>query len=135
MAASDNVVRAGLTPKFKDVEVLTKMLTYQAKSSADQLLTGALYATHSLLYDPPIDEFSVILTALAANDKESLPGSEGPSVVIVTEGKGVIRSREGQEITVEVGNVYFIGANVPFSIEALDEGVIIYTAFSVKPGK
>ena len=28
MAASDNVVRAGLTPKFKDVETLTSMLTY-----------------------------------------------------------------------------------------------------------
>ena len=29
MAASDNVVRAGCTPKFKDIETLTSMLTYQ----------------------------------------------------------------------------------------------------------
>jgi len=28
MASSDNVVRAGFTPKFKDVDYLTKMLTY-----------------------------------------------------------------------------------------------------------
>ena len=28
MATSDNVVRAGLTPKFKDVDVLCNMLTY-----------------------------------------------------------------------------------------------------------
>ena len=28
MAASDNVVRAGLTPKFKDVTTLVSMLTY-----------------------------------------------------------------------------------------------------------
>ncbi len=29
MALSDNVVRAGLTPKLKDVEVLCNMLTYR----------------------------------------------------------------------------------------------------------
>ncbi len=29
MATSDNVVRAGLTPKFKDVDVLCNMLTYK----------------------------------------------------------------------------------------------------------
>lgn len=29
MALSDNVVRAGLTPKFKDVDVLCNMLTYR----------------------------------------------------------------------------------------------------------
>lgn len=29
MALSDNVVRAGLTPKFKDVETLCSMLTYK----------------------------------------------------------------------------------------------------------
>ncbi|KAF9352280.1 Mannose-6-phosphate isomerase [Mortierella sp. NVP85] len=138
MAASDNVVRAGLTPKFKDVEVLTQMLTYQAKSSADQLLNGvscAPHSPHSLLYDPPIEEFSVILTKLDHdNDKESLQGTEGPSVVIVTNGKGVIRSEKASEVPVEAGNVLFVGANVPFSIEAQGEGgVTIYTAFSVKP--
>lgn len=29
MACSDNVVRAGLTPKFKDVDTLVSMLTYK----------------------------------------------------------------------------------------------------------
>jgi mannose-6-phosphate isomerase len=29
MACSDNVVRVGLTPKFKDVDTLTAMLTYR----------------------------------------------------------------------------------------------------------
>jgi len=32
MATSDNVVRAGLTPKFKDVETLVRMLTYKCGS-------------------------------------------------------------------------------------------------------
>jgi mannose-6-phosphate isomerase len=31
MANSDNVVRAGLTPKFKHVDTLVKMLTYRSE--------------------------------------------------------------------------------------------------------
>lgn len=146
MAASDNVVRAGLTPKFKDVEVLTEMLTYNAKSANDQVLSGVLCTPtgHSLMYDPPIEEFSVILTKLDhAKEKERLRGAEGPSIVIVTNGSGVIRSEKTSdsgpeviEVSAETGNVFFVGANTPFSIEALsEEGVTIYTAFCVKPDK
>ncbi|KAF9575641.1 Mannose-6-phosphate isomerase [Mortierella alpina] len=146
MAASDNVVRAGLTPKFKDVEVLTEMLTYNAKSANDQVLSGVLCTPtgHSLMYDPPIEEFSVILTKLDhAKEKERLRGAEGPSIVIVTNGSGVIRSEKTHdsdpdvvEVSAETGNVFFVGANTPFSIEALsEEGVTIYTAFCVKPDK
>lgn len=29
MANSDNVVRGGLTPKFKDIETLLQMMTYE----------------------------------------------------------------------------------------------------------
>jgi len=35
MATSDNVVRAGLTPKFKDVDVLCNMLTCVALDLRD----------------------------------------------------------------------------------------------------
>lgn len=33
MAASDNVVRAGLTPKYMDVKILCSMLTYNQVTS------------------------------------------------------------------------------------------------------
>lgn len=36
MAASDNVVRAGFTPKFKDVKNLVEMLTYSYESVEKQ---------------------------------------------------------------------------------------------------
>ncbi|KAG0236702.1 Mannose-6-phosphate isomerase [Actinomortierella wolfii] len=151
MAASDNVVRSGLTPKFKDVDVLVSMLTYNAKPSSEQLLTGTLCTPtgHSVLYDPPIDEFSIVLTRLDhPNEKEMLRATEGPSVVIVTSGKGIIRSDKASEITeegteaapleihVEPGHVFFVGANTAFTIEATaPEGVTIYTAFSVRADK
>lgn len=37
MACSDNVVRAGLTPKFKDVGLLCRMLTYTTAPGADKV--------------------------------------------------------------------------------------------------
>ncbi|KAJ1967671.1 hypothetical protein H4R35_006642 [Dimargaris xerosporica] len=40
MATSDNVVRAGLTPKFKDVEVLVEMLTYDYGEAQNRILNG-----------------------------------------------------------------------------------------------
>jgi hypothetical protein len=41
MACSDNVVRAGLTPKFKDVPTLCDMLTYTCVVSQQQLRVRA----------------------------------------------------------------------------------------------
>jgi mannose-6-phosphate isomerase len=43
MAASDNVVRAGLTPKFKDVDTLVNMLTYSYAPIEEQKMRPADY--------------------------------------------------------------------------------------------
>jgi len=59
MAASDNVVRAGLTPKFKDVKTLCTMLTYEI--GRDWIINGTPFANGTgLSYDPPVEEFAVI---------------------------------------------------------------------------
>ncbi|GAB5590532.1 Mannose-6-phosphate isomerase [Umbelopsis nana] len=134
MAASDNVVRAGLTPKFKDVKVLVDMLTYRYGSAKSQLMTGSNFGPHSLLYDPPIDEFSVVLTSLNANESEKHQGIKGPSIFIVTRGDG---SLSGESLKTEsgfplqAGYVYFVGANVPVTFEAGQNGLEIYRAFTV----
>lgn len=57
MANSDNVVRAGLTPKFKDVDVLTGMLTFEA--GKDWIMPSVELEIGKLLYKPPVDEFAV----------------------------------------------------------------------------
>jgi len=59
MALSDNVVRAGLTPKFKDVELLLSMIRYE-----DDLLPELVNDGHEIepgiyLYDPPVRDFKV----------------------------------------------------------------------------
>ncbi|CAG8457354.1 4910_t:CDS:2 [Scutellospora calospora] len=135
MAASDNVVRAGLTPKYKDVPVLVNMLTYRYGSAKSQLLTPIPYnnSPSSLLYDPPIEEFSVILTNLNTQyRKEVFIGIAGPSIIIVTEGKGVLLFENKSEV-LEPGSIFFVGANVSITVESAEDcdKLILYRAFCV----
>lgn len=67
MANSDNVVRAGLTPKFKDVERLLEMLDYTSavSSPTDSLRFSATQPTPTpegvsmKSFIPPVSEFAV----------------------------------------------------------------------------
>ena len=122
MASSDNVVRAGLTPKFKDVDTLVNMLTYNYAPIDEQkmepreypyaTLNRAAYSSgsESLLYDPPIEEFSVVRTVLRGDEsKITFDPLDGPSIVICTGGKGKISvGPTVQEI--KEGYVFFVGA-------------------------
>ena len=61
MACSDNVVRAGLTPKFKDVDTLCEMLDYGCRTKEANIFPchqdpSDPYVT---IYDPPVADFAV----------------------------------------------------------------------------
>jgi len=113
MAASDNVVRAGLTPKYKDINTLTSMLTYTTAPASEQKMNPQKFRNcrYSLLYDPPIEEFSVVRTELKAGQEEEMEAIEGPSLMIVTSGNGLLVSG-GKVIDIKDGSVWFIGAGV-----------------------
>lgn len=131
MAASDNVVRAGLTPKPRDVPVLVSMLTYNYAPPEEQSMKPEAYKNtkHTKLYDPPIDEFSVLMTTLSKGDSESIDGIAGPSVVICTNGKGSIKGA-GVDATMTAGNVYFIGAGAEVEhTNADEEDFVLYRAY------
>ncbi|KAF2669967.1 mannose-6-phosphate isomerase [Microthyrium microscopicum] len=128
MAASDNVIRAGFTPKFKDVSTLTSILTYDYASPEKQklppqpypyaTLNAAAYSSGSTceLYDPPIEEFAVVRTVLGKKGKATFDGIEGPSIIICTEGSGTIKVGPKSE-EVKAGYVYFVGSTAAVSLE------------------
>jgi mannose-6-phosphate isomerase len=133
---ADNVVRAGLTPKLRDVPTLTTMLTYTSAPPSDQILppVGFRSTSHTTLYDPPIDEFSVLLTDLKDGETEKFEGIEGPSILIFTQVEGgkdtaTLKFKEGEEKIHRVGQVFFIGANEEVGIEAKGGRVVAYRAF------
>ncbi|KAL4806682.1 mannose-6-phosphate isomerase [Aspergillus unguis] len=134
MASSDNVVRAGFTPKFKDVDTLTEMLTYSYAPIEEQKLEPADYpytvlnasayssASECLLYDPPIEEFSVVKTDLRRTGaKATFDPLTGPSILICTGGTGKISIGHKTE-EVKEGYVFFVGANAECIIENTGTG-------------
>jgi mannose-6-phosphate isomerase len=141
MASSDNVIRAGFTPKFQDVNTLTEILTYDHDPPEQQLLKPVDYpymtlntkayrsGSNSLLYDPPIEEFSVVRTELKAEGaKATFEGIAGPSIVICTTGEGSISVGSKKEDLKE-GWVYFIGATAECVIESKGEDMVTFKAF------
>ncbi|CUA77176.1 mannose-6-phosphate isomerase [Rhizoctonia solani] len=132
MATSDNVVRAGLTPKLRDVPTLVSMLTYNSGPADAQLMEPKPFKgessesdSYTTLYDPPIPEFSVLLTDVPAGKKASHRSLDGPSIFIVTSGSGSVL---GQEIKSE-GEVWFVGAGQSLEFTAGSEGLVLYRAF------
>lgn len=148
MAASDNVVRAGFTPKFKDVSTLVDMLTYSYAPISEQkmdpveypyvTLNAVGYSSHSTntLYDPPIEEFSVVKTDLKKKGaKATFEQIAGPSIVLCTGGSGKISVGNKQE-ELEAGYVYFVGATAEVVIESAgDESLTCFKAFCDLEGK
>ncbi|KAI8825307.1 mannose-6-phosphate isomerase [Fimicolochytrium jonesii] len=121
MAASDNVIRSGLTPKFKDVDTLVNCLTYNYGPADAQILRGDPYKStkHTTLYDPPIDEFSILRTKLdSQGEKETVPAIDGPSILIVTEGEGSVKYPGGGSQEAKTGYVLFIAAGTEVTLEA-----------------
>lgn len=141
MAASDNVVRAGFTPKFKDVDVLVDMLTYSYAPIAEQKMNPSAYpfvkldaaayssGSEALLYDPPIEEFSVVRTELRKSGaKATFEPIEGPSIFICTAGQGKISvGPKTQEI--KEGYVYFVGSTAEVVLESDGERFVTFKAF------
>ncbi|GAA6050684.1 hypothetical protein JCM3770_000891 [Rhodotorula araucariae] len=136
MATSDNVVRAGLTPKLRDVPTLTSMLTYTSSPPSEQIMTpvGFRSTKHTTLYDPPIDEFSVLLTTLNDGESETFDPIAGPSILIFSQldgGKGTAQLRwsAGAEAIQREGQVWFVGAGEEVTVEATGGRVVAYRAF------
>ncbi|MED6143050.1 hypothetical protein PIB30_003333 [Stylosanthes scabra] len=115
MATSDNVVRAGLTPKHRDVQTLCSMLTY--KQGSPEILRGVPLNPYVNRYTPPFEEFEIDLCILPQGETVVFPAVEGPSIFLVTTGKGMMNirvSQKGHEVT--EGDVLFAAANTEISI-------------------
>lgn len=147
MAASDNVVRAGFTPKFQDIATLTSMLTYSYAPISEQkmspvdypyvTLNTTAYSSNSsaILYDPPIEEFSVVKTQLNKEAaKATFEPIAGPSIIICTSGSGTVSVGPKSE-AVEPGYVFFVGATAKCLLESKGKDFTTFKAFCELQGK
>ena len=141
MASSDNVVRAGFTPKYQDINTLTTMLTYSFAPISEQKMDPTPYpyvtlnttayssSSSAILYDPPIEEFSVVKTELNKDgSKATFEAIQGPSIFICTKGQGRI-SVGPKTNDVKEGYVFFVGATAEVILESAGEEFTTFKAF------
>ena len=117
MACSDNVVRAGLTPKYKDVKTLVEMLDY--KMSKASLVDAVRQNDFIHEYKPMVDEFSVQRIEIAEGGREKVVISRSMdkySILIVIKVNNV--SFDGEAL--KNGLVYLIDRNIKIEINAHD---------------
>jgi mannose-6-phosphate isomerase len=103
LANSDNVVRAGLTPKHLDVPELLKLTD---PAVAVPVLEPRPLGDGGYRYDSPAPEFRLYRAEPRGAGVE-LPGAGGPRIVLCTEGAATLRAR-GRELTLGRGQSCFL---------------------------
>jgi mannose-6-phosphate isomerase len=130
MATSDNVIRAGLTPKYKDTTTLCSSLTYtQGKPNILSGDTVPEYDGKVKLYRPNFDEFEVWNVSLC-DESVSLPEAEGPIIAFCQSGECTLTWNDNNEkdnIQITKGTILFIPANTPLKLNS-ESRVVLWAA-------
>ena len=133
MANSDNVIRAGLTPKLRDIPNLISGLTYTASLPSKHTVEPRPFRSSSkatLLYDPPAPEFSVLQISMDAGTVETHVAIDGPSIAIVTEGAGTVEwCGDQQSLDISKGSVFFVAAGQEIKMKAGAGSLTLFRAF------
>lgn len=120
MACSDNVVRAGLTPKLKDVPTLVSMLTYETGKPA--LTEGRVVDDCLLRYAPPVRDFMVELIDVPPGETYELPKVDSPAVLLTLEGEACLK-QGSVTLDVSFGLAAFVSAHTACTVLAGPYGV------------
>lgn len=105
MASSDNVLRAGLTPKHVDVEELLRNVDYVAAPPirvAPERFHGA-----TKMFYAPVDDFELSVTHVADGASHPLPG-RGPRILLCLEGAVTAVSAHDGELELRQGQAAFV---------------------------
>ncbi|MGC9666813.1 mannose-6-phosphate isomerase, class I [Planosporangium sp. 12N6] len=116
MAASDNVLRGGLTPKHVDVPELLRVLRFEVL--ADPVVTPREVAPGLVTWPVPVDDFA-LYRAVPDGGELTLPGT-GPRVVFCL--RGEVRVADGAgELVLTGGRAAFGAAGHPTTVAGTGE--------------
>jgi len=107
MANSDNVLRAGLTPKYIDIPELLANLKFESKP-ASTLLTQPIVQGKELNFPIPVDDFAFSLHELSSAPQTLAQNSA--AIIFCVEGETVL-NKDQQQVTLKPGESCYIAAN------------------------
>jgi mannose-6-phosphate isomerase len=133
MACSDNVVRAGLTPKFRDVDTLIDMLTYATRPPHVTRGNVVSHLQSTSLFAPPAEfpEFMLARTSAEKGCPATLPSLPVHSILLCATGSATVtientpfamaygsallipQNKEYEVVTDSEASLYRCSANVP----------------------
>ncbi|EDW81250.1 uncharacterized protein Dwil_GK11962, isoform B [Drosophila willistoni] len=121
MACSDNVIRAGLTPKYKDVEQLIASVIFQGGAAHSKLFVPYRIDDTVQVYVPPVDDFAVINVAIKHTvDTYKLQIQAFGSILLCLGGSRTLRlnTKDGaKDITLTRGSIVYIPVEAAPEIE------------------
>jgi mannose-6-phosphate isomerase len=138
MLSSANVLRAALTHKLRDLDNLLALISYSSEQpcmiAAEEVQSCQNACGASIThYNAPDSLFgiSVIQTSDAAGEVD-LAGVHGPSFLLCTSGKGILRV-DGQEENICFGTIFFIRCRTPIYIQnGSKERLVCYRACTLR---
>lgn len=114
MACSDNVIRAGLTPKFKDVEQLLRQLNYAGAAADTKVFQPRQVDEYTEVFVPSVRDFAVakIEMTSALEAEYEFANRRGGSVLLVLAGAAELSGGpEGSDVVqLQRGSAVFLPA-------------------------
>ena len=129
MANSDNVVRVGLTLKYKDARSLLEILRYEP---GPVKILGGTSVGGTVVYKTPAPEFRVSRFDVAAGANRHVSTAGRPCIMVVTAGEIVLRYAGGHEVC-RRGQSVFVPAILPeYSIFSAQPSVVFKAEIPVR---
>ncbi|MFH9038308.1 mannose-6-phosphate isomerase, class I [Streptomyces sp. NPDC017966] len=105
MAASDNVLRAGLTTKEVNIPELLRVTDPAVRVPV--VRPSGVPGSRTRAYACPVEEFALYRTELGGPPKPVVPSS-GPRIVLCVDGSALLRGPEGDELSLGPGASCFL---------------------------
>ncbi|GAA5005416.1 mannose-6-phosphate isomerase, class I [Kitasatospora paranensis] len=106
MANSDNVLRAGLTPKHVDIPELLRVVDFRATDP--DVLRPAAATDGEHRYPVPIDEFS--LSRYTLGEHPAVLSGDAPQILLCTDGTATLTAADGTALALARGESAFLPA-------------------------
>lgn len=132
MACSDNVIRAGLTPKYKDLDTLIRMLEYEGKSKEEMIYKAKKMnekENYCKAFIPPVKDFAVIEISIpiVTSPSYSIAARKYGSILLVLSGKGTLAASD-TSLEINQGSIIFLPASNNFTLKLNEVPFVAYQA-------
>ncbi|CAC5413183.1 manA [Mytilus coruscus] len=134
MACSHNVIRAGLTFKYRDVNTFCNTVNYSGRSAEDMKLQSdqiqLQIGISETKFQPHVPDFVVsVIKILSKNKTVNLTAIDSASICLVYTGEGQASSSSLTEpIKLKMGIVFFIAACHTVCIDVQSDDMTIFRA-------